>query len=125
MAAEGRDLHVERARLLQQKLELILAGESPYDIFVRWKPLERQPVGWAPDLNDGVRQNIRPFISIGVLTHDLSGILKSKDRGTDVRSAPWHDKFGGERINDHHIALAEKRVARAVIYGGAKDTLRE
>jgi len=33
-------------------------GEAPYDILVRWKPLEQQPIGWYPDLNDGVRLNI-------------------------------------------------------------------
>ena len=27
----------------------ILEGEPPYDIFVRWKPLHRQPIGWEPD----------------------------------------------------------------------------
>ena len=42
-------------------------------------------------------------------------ILKDVDRGRDVSSAPWHDKFNGERRNDHHTTLAEKRAAR----GGA------
>ena len=51
---------------LQDKLKLILAGEPPYDIFVRWKPLAEQPIGWNPDLNDGVRMNIRPFVEAGV-----------------------------------------------------------
>ena len=40
----------------------ILEGEPPYDIFVRWKPLHEQPIGWDPDINDGVRINIRPFM---------------------------------------------------------------
>ena len=31
--------------MLQQKLKRILEGEEPYDIFVRWKPLEKQPLG--------------------------------------------------------------------------------
>ena len=56
--AEGR---LAAALALQEKLKLILAGEPPYDIFVRWKPLHEQPIGWNPDLNDGVRMNIRPF----------------------------------------------------------------
>jgi hypothetical protein len=35
-----------------------------------------------------------------------------KDRGKDVPSAPWYGRFGGERINDFHLGLAEKREAR-------------
>ena len=110
--AENNVLRYEKGRELQQKLEKILEGEKPYDIFVRWKSLTRQPLGWDPDLDDGVRQNIRPFILAGVLTHDLSKILKDKDRGKDIASAPWYDVFNGERRNDHHTTLAEKRAAR-------------
>ncbi len=47
---------------MQDKLKLILEGEPPYDIFVRWKPLAKQAIGWHPDINDGVRMNIRPFL---------------------------------------------------------------
>lgn len=110
--AENNTLRYEKGREFQQKLERILEGEKPYDIFVRWKSLAQQPLGWDPDLDDGVRQNIRPFIKAGVLTHDLSKILKDKDRGNDVPSAPWYDVFKGERRNDHHTTLAEKRAAR-------------
>ena len=110
--AENNALRYEKGRELQQKLEKILEGEKPYDIFVRWKSLAQQPLGWDPDLNDGVRQNIRPFIMAGVLTHDLSRILKDKDRGKDIASAPWYDVFNGERRNDHHTTLAEKSGAR-------------
>lgn len=105
----------EAARTLQQKLELILIGEKPYDIFVRWKPREHLPLGWDPELDDGVRQNIRPFIEAGVLAQDLSKILKAKDRGTDLPSAPWYHLFKGERINDHHTTLAEKQAARDAV----------
>ena len=58
----GADLRLAAAQELQDKLKLILDGEPPYDIFVRWKPLHEQPIGWNPDLNDGVRVNIRPFM---------------------------------------------------------------
>ena len=61
----GADLRLAAAQALQEKLKLILAGEPPYDIFVRWKPLSEQPIGWNPDLNDGVRMNIRPFVTGG------------------------------------------------------------
>lgn len=112
--AEGNSLRYEKGRELQQALEKILEGEKPYDIFVRWKSPAQQSLGWDPDLDDGVRQNIRPFIKAGVLTHKLNKILKDKDRGKDVTSAPWFDVFNGERRNDHHTTLSEKRAARGV-----------
>lgn len=109
---EKKDLRVEKARVLQQSLEAILDGEDPYDIFVRWKPLARQPLGWDPDLDDGVRMNIRPFMTADIL-RDQPNIRWTKDRGSDVKSAPWYSVFGGERINDYHTTLAEKQAARA------------
>lgn len=110
--AENSALRYEKGRELQQTLEKVLEGEKPCDIFVRWKSLAQQPFGWDPDLDDGVRQNIRPFIEVGLLGHDLSKIMKDKDRGNDIESAPWHSAFNGERRNDHHTTLAEKRAAR-------------
>ncbi len=112
--AQGK---LEKALELQKKLVAILEGEAPFDIFVRWKPLEEQPIGWEPDLNDGVRLNIRPFMTAGVLRKDPK-INWNKDRGTDVESAPWLNlglQYGGkkgDRINDHHLSLNEKRKAR-------------
>ena len=58
----GSDARIEHALDLQQQLERILDGEPPCDIFVRWKPLHAQAIGWEPDLDDGVRLNIRPFM---------------------------------------------------------------
>lgn len=116
--AEGNTARQERAEQLQQKLAKIIEGEDPYDIFVRWKPLARQPLGWNPDVDDGVRLNIRPFMTAGILREQPKGISWNKDRGTDVPSAPWYDlgpSHGGnpgDRINDHHTTLAEKRAAR-------------
>jgi len=57
---DGAEERLAAAVALQKRLELIRDGQSPYDIFVRWKPLDQQPIGWEPDLNDGVRLNIRP-----------------------------------------------------------------
>lgn len=98
--AEGRLL---AALSLQDKLKLILAGEPPYDIYVRWKPLHKQPIGWEPDLNDGVRLNIRPFVTAGVLRSKFT-INWNKDRGKNPD--------GSERLNDLHFTVAEKRAAR-------------
>ena len=112
LARLGEDPRAEKARELQAKLAQILEGESPHDIFVRWKPLHAQPLGWDPDLDDGVRLNIRPFIAAGILSHEPNVHYRT-DRGKDVPSAPWFHKFGGERRNDHHTTLAERQAARA------------
>jgi hypothetical protein len=122
--AKGTDGAAEKlaaAEALKKRLELILEGEAPYDIFVRWKPLEKQPIGWNPDLNDGVRINIRPFMTAGVLRFNKKPQLNiswDKDRGKDVESAPWYHLFNGDRINDHHLSLAEKRAAEKIARAG-------
>ena len=88
---------------LQRKLEDIRDGEPDFDIYVRWKPLHKQPLGWNPDLNDGVRLNIRPFVIAGVLRSRVNVNWK-KDRG--------RDPDGSERLNDVHLNLAQKLAAR-------------
>lgn len=60
---EGADARVAAAEHLKTELTNILAGEPPHDLFVRWKPLAEQAIGWEPDINDGVRINIRPFMT--------------------------------------------------------------
>ncbi|MFS4549103.1 Eco57I restriction-modification methylase domain-containing protein [Comamonas resistens] len=111
---DGAPTRLAAAQDLKRRLELILEGEPPYDIFVRWKSLAEQPIGWNPDLNDGVRLNIRPFMQAEVLRHNKPPKLNikwDKDRGKDVESAPWYPVFGGDRINDHHLTRAEKFAA--------------
>lgn len=123
---DGAQEKLAAAEVLKKRLELILAGEAPYDIFVRWKPIEEQPIGWNPDLNDGVRLNIRPFLSVPDVGKRGAGVLRDrpnvkwdKDRGSDVPSAPWYElglRYGGkvgDRINDHHLSLEEKQKARS------------
>ena len=119
---DGAQERLDAAESLKKKLELILEGEAPYDIFVRWKPLEKQPIGWEPDLNDGVRLNIRPFMTVPPVKKAGAGVLRDKthikwdkDRGKDVETAPWYSVFNGDRINDHHLTLKEKREARGEI----------
>ena len=123
---DGAQERLAAAEALKKRLELILAGEAPYDIFVRWKPIQEQPIGWNPDLNDGVRMSIRPFLSVPDVGRRGAGVLRDKpkslhwdkDRGSDVPSAPWYelglqyDGKVGDRINDHHLSLADKRNAR-------------
>ncbi len=116
---DGAQEKLSAAEVLKKKLELILEGEAPHDIFVRWKPIEKQPIGWNPDLNDGVRLNIRPFMTVPDVGKKGAGILRDKpnikwgkDRGKDVASAPWYHLFKGDRINDHHLTLNEKLEAQ-------------
>jgi hypothetical protein len=99
----GAETRLTAALALQRKLEAILEGEKPYDIYVRWKEVHDQPIGWEPDLNDGVRLNIRPFVEAGVLRSPFN-IHWRKDRGKNPD--------GTERLNDIHLSLAEKRAAR-------------
>ena len=104
----GAERRLAAAEDLKERLAKILEGEEPYDIFVRWKPLHEQPIGWDPDLNDGVRLNIRPFVKAGVL-RSRPNINWNKDRGKD----PVPNASGSvERYNDRHLKLEEKRKAR-------------
>jgi hypothetical protein len=122
----GAQERLAAAEVLRKRLIKILEGEAPLDIFVLWQPLEQQPIGWSSDLNDGVRLNIRPFILVddvkakgaGVLRTKIPSIKWTKDRGADVECAPWYHlgpQYGGkegDRINEHHLSLAEKKAAR-------------
>ena len=75
----GADDRLVAALELQKRLAAILEGEPPFDIFVRWKPLKEQPIGWEPDINDGVRLNIRPFMAVDIPGGKKgAGILRSK-----------------------------------------------
>lgn len=116
-SVDGAPTRLAAAQDLKRRLELILEGEPPYDIFVRWKKLSEQPIGWNPDLNDGVRLNIRPFMTAEVLRHNKKpklNITWDKDRGKDVESAPWFKVFKADRINDHHLTLAEKMESKGI-----------
>lgn len=132
----GAEARLAAAKTLQTELEKILEGEPPYDIFVRWKPLYEQPIGWEPDINDGVRLNIRPFMLAKDVGRKGAGILRfkpnikwKKDRGKepqrDKADFPWFwswdeqtpdfpggDAFDGNRWNDLHYTNAFKQAAR-------------
>jgi len=134
----GSDARLQAAKQLQTRLKLILEGEPPYDIFVRWKPLSKQAIGWQPDPNDGVRLNIRPFLAQDIPGGKKgAGILRArpnikweKDRGTEPPREkdefPWFWGWDGEtqdfagigtepdgnRWNDCHYTNDFKRDAR-------------
>jgi hypothetical protein len=134
----GSDARGLAAKRLQAQLKLILQGEPPHDLFVRWKPLSKQAIGWHPDLNDGVRLNIRPFLAQDIPGGKRgAGILRSKpnikwakDKGKepvrDKKDFPWFwgwdeetqdfagvgDEPDGNRWNDCHYSNEFKRKAR-------------
>ena len=87
--AEGR---LAAALDLRQQLQRILGGEPPCDIFVRWRPLHDQALGWEPDINDGVRLNIRPFMRAELRKGGRAGagILRWKPNIT------WNEDRGRE-----------------------------
>ena len=107
----GSDARLQAAKTLQARLKLILEGEPPFDIFVRWKPLAKQAIGWHPDLNDGVRLNIRPFLAQDIpggkkgagLLRSKPNIKWDKDRGKEPMRAkaefPWFWGWDGEKDN--------------------------
>jgi len=125
----GSDARLQAAKQLQGKLKLILEGEPPYDLFVRWKPLSQQAIGWHPDINDGVRMNIRPFATADILRKRVK-IKWEKDRGKepvrDKKDFQWFwgwdeetqdfagvgDEPDGNRWNDCHYTNEFKRKAR-------------
>ena len=137
----GAEARLAAAVKLQKELIKIIDGEAPYDIFVRWKPMSEQAVGWHPDINDGVRMNIRPFLLAEDVAKKGAGILRmqptikwDKDRGKEPerpkKNFPWfwscdpeanpaHEidfiggrEFTGERWNEVHYTLAVKKAAR-------------
>lgn len=138
----GAARRLDAAQKLQADLRNILDGEAPNDIFVRWKPLHEQAIGWEPDINDGVRLNIRPFLTVRDVKKRGAGLLRfkpnikwDKDRGKEPERLksdfPWFwscdpetnpgqgtdfaggSTFTGERWNDLHYTLAAKKAARA------------
>ena len=130
----GAEDRLAAAQGLQQRLDAILKGEPPYDVFVRWKALEEQPIGWEPGIDDGVRLNIRPFMAKDIPGGSKgAGILRTKpnihwrkDRGKepvslrDAERFPWFWRdgaFTGDRINEIHFTTFEKRAARHRVEG--------
>lgn len=133
---EGSDALVASAEHLRKQLEGILKGESPFDLFIRWKSLERQALGWEPDIEDGVRMNIRPFYETSILRKSGRPILRfvpninwGCDAGADKDKSkvefPWTWKWDGKKVdfaggnkcdgrrwNSCHYSLAAKRAAR-------------
>jgi hypothetical protein len=144
----GSEERLIAAEHLRGELTKIIDGDPPYDIFVRWKPLHCQPIGWEPDIEDGVRLNIRPFLTAKPRNPGRKDacILRvsprvTKHAGADRGSEPqreredypwfWADDsdvvtwdftggadFKGRRYNDFHYTRACKQHARDAKAGG-------
>jgi hypothetical protein len=138
----GAEARLIAAEHLRGELTRIIEGDPPYDVFVRWKPLHRQPIGWEPDIDDGVRLNIRPFLIAkpkdsgrrdGCILRVTPRVKKhaGADRGAephrDKEDFPWFwaedddaaitdfaggPEFKGRRYNDFHCSRAFKQRAR-------------
>lgn len=134
---DGADERLACSLELQEQLKNIIEGEPNYDVFVRWKPLHQQPIGWEPDINDGIRINIRPFMKAELRRGKKgAGILRAKpnihwlkDQGKEPRlpkeDFPWFwdwdgetddfqgtKKFDANRWNDLHYTREFKQAAR-------------
>jgi hypothetical protein len=138
----GAEARLIAAEHIRGELTKIIEGNPPYDIFVRWKPLDRQPIGWEPDIDDGVRLNIRPFLIArpkdsgrrdGCILRVTPRVKKhaGADRGAEPHREkadfPWFwaedddvaitdfaggPEFKGRRYNDFHYSRAFKQRAR-------------
>ncbi len=118
----GADERLLAALELQKRLAATLEGEPPFDIFVRWKPLKEQPIGWEPDINDGVRLNIRPFMAEDIPGGKKgAGILRSrpnlhwrKDRGKEPLTRgqrskpPWLEDEAWDPDDDKELRPREE-----------------
>jgi hypothetical protein len=135
---EGSDARLAAAEHLKSELHRILEGEPPYDLFVRWKKVSEQTIGWEPDINDGVRINIRPFMMArplgargknACILRVMPKIKWDKDRGKEPQRSkddyPWllgwdgssqdfsgSAAFDGNRWNDLHYTNGFKLAAR-------------
>ncbi|MXX75214.1 MAG: SAM-dependent DNA methyltransferase [Holophagales bacterium] len=87
---EGADARLAAAQDLQGQLGRILEGEPPCDLFIRWRPLHEQPIGWEPNLDDGVKLNIRPFVRAELQSGGRTGagILRVQP------NIKWNEKLG-------------------------------
>ncbi len=115
---EGADGRLAAARDLQNQLARILTGEPPCDLFVRWKALSEQPIGWEPDIDDGVRVNIRPFMAGDLVRGGRAGagvlrikpkIAWTKDRGKEALKARKRAKQASPPPDPPDPVRAERR----------------
>jgi len=75
--AEELEAKIADVEDFDRRLGHLLEGrEREARIWCPWKEPDKQPVGWDPDINDGVRVNIAPVQRLGLLA---ASVLTSKD----------------------------------------------
>ena len=96
----GAEDRLAAALELKKRLVAILKGEPPFDLFVRWKFIEEQAIGWERDINDGVRLNIRPFMA-----QDIHGGKKGAGILRVKPNIHWKKDRGKEPVRDQRQFL--------------------
>jgi hypothetical protein len=149
----GAEQRLIAAEHLRGELTRLIDGDPPYDVFVRWKPLYRQAIGWEPHIDDGVRINVRPFLTAKPRNPGRKGacILRvtprvkkhcDADRGAEPKREredfPWFfaedsdvatldfaggPDFRGRRYNDFHYTREFKRRARDAKASGERGAI--
>ena len=88
---------------MQDKLKLILAGEPPHDIFVRWKPLAEQPMR----IRDVRHLRVRPELFEVPLELELLVPRVCEEAGIHSRERAEQRRMGGvDREPELRHALA-------------------
>ena len=126
----GSDARLQAAKQLQSRLKLILEGEPPYDIFVRWKPLSQTSHRLAPRHQRRRAHEHPPLRDCADILRKRVKIKWDKDRGKEPmrekKDFPWfwgwdeekQDFAGvgkepdGNRWNDCHYTNEFKKRAR-------------
>jgi hypothetical protein len=107
---------IAATRLLQQS-EPTDKNISEIVLLCQQKAYEKFPIGWYTDLNDGMRPNIRHFLTMTDVSNRDFNYLNNKQKhnwnidlqGKDIEFASWYHLFDGDRSNDYYLILAEKR----------------
>lgn len=112
---DGARASQEFAEDLKRRMLLTFDGEPHCEIVVRWtSPDKTQPRAATPEINDDVHANIHSFMTAEILRHNKMPKLKitrGKDRGKSINNSVLFKAFERDRINDHHLTLAEKMKA--------------
>ena len=87
----GAEARLAAAQELQRQLERSSRASLPTTSSCAGSRSHEQPLGWDPDLNDGVRLNVRPFVEAGVLRAKFN-VNWNKDRGKNPDGSERHQR---------------------------------
>ena len=64
-----------------------------------WRPIDQQPIGWDPDIDDGVPLNVRRFMADAIAGGGRgAGILRSKPNNRWRKGRDWEPERDAERF---------------------------